>query len=64
MKVWESPWIPISPTRPTRLNVPVVHPRMTVNDFTREDSKEWNISILEYFVAQENIPFIRSLAIR
>lgn len=51
------------PMMPTRPNVLVVHQRLTINDFTREDPKEWDVDMLENFVVLEDIPLICSLAI-
>lgn len=59
----EDPWILTLHAKPAMPNVPVVHPIMTVRDFIIEDSKEWNVAMFENFVAHEDIPSIRSLAI-
>ena len=50
----ENPWILTTPARPARPNVPVFHPRITVSEFIKEDSKERDVEILEKFVAQED----------
>lgn len=44
-------------------NVPVIHPKMTFSEFITVDSKEWDVEMLENFVAREGIPLIQSLAI-
>lgn len=54
-RAWEDPWILTTPTRHARPNAPVVYPRMTVSDFIRDESKELDVEILEYFVVPEGI---------
>ena len=46
IKVRVDPWIPISPARPARTNVLVVYSRMTMSNFSREDSEEWDVAML------------------
>lgn len=41
---------------PTMPNVPVVHPRVIFNDFTTDDTKEWDAKFLKDFVVPEDIP--------
>ena len=36
---------------------------MRVTDLINKESKEWDVGLLEDYVASEDIPFIRSLAI-
>ena len=63
VKVWEDPWIPTTPARPTRPSTLVLHPNMRVSDLINQESKEWNVRLLEDYVGPADIPFIRSLAI-
>ena len=62
VKVWEDPWIPTTPARPARPSAPVLYPNMRVSDINRE-SKEWDVGLLEDYVAHADIPLIGSLAI-
>ena len=61
--MWEDPWIPTTSARPARSAVPVLHPNTRVSDLIDQESKEWDIRLLEDYVAPADIPFIRSLAI-
>ena len=63
INVWEDLWIPSTPARPARARAPVVNPKMTVSSLINPVSKEWDVSLLEQYVAQEDIPMILSLAI-
>ena len=63
VKAWEDPWIPTTPATPSRPLAPVLHPNTRVSDFIDQESKEWDVGLLENYVAPENIPLIRSLAI-
>ena len=61
--MWEDPWIPTTPARPARLSAPVLHPNMIVSDLIDQESKEWDVRLLEDYVSPVDKPFIRSLAI-
>ncbi|XP_056841665.1 uncharacterized protein LOC130494863 [Raphanus sativus] len=63
VKVWEDPWIPLNPARPAIPIAPVMHPNMRVSDLINQESKEWDVELLEQYVRPEDIPLIRSLAI-
>ena len=63
VKVWEDPWIPTTPARPARLLASVLHLNMRVSDFINQETKEWDVGLLESYVVAEDIPLIRSLAI-
>ena len=63
INVWQDPWIPSTPARPTRPRAPVVHPRMTISSLINFESKELDARLLEQYVDQEDIPMIQSLAI-
>ena len=63
VKVWEDLWIPSTPARPARPLAPVLHPNMRVSDLIDQESKEWDVRLLEDYVAPADIPFIRSLSI-
>ena len=52
-----------TPARAATLNALVIHPRIPISDFIRDDSKEWDVERLKNFVGAENIPLIGSLAI-
>lgn len=45
-------------------NVMVVHLRMRVSDFIRDGIKDWDVEILENYVAQKDILLIWRLGIR
>ena len=62
-KVWEDPWIPMTPARSATPVAPIMHPNMSVSDLINQESKEWDVELLEYYVNPADIPFIRSLAI-
>ncbi|XP_048593391.1 uncharacterized protein LOC125576910 [Brassica napus] len=64
VKVWEDPWIPTTPARPAVLLAPVMHPNMRVSDLIYQGSKDWDVNLLENYVNPEDVPLIRSLAIR
>lgn len=59
----ENPWILTTPARPARLNALVIHSRIPISDFIRDDLKEWDVESLKNFVGTENIPLIGSSAI-
>lgn len=61
--MWEDPLIPTTPAKPAWPNAPIMHPRMTVIYLINGESKEWNVRLLENYVAHDNIPVIKSLAI-
>ncbi|XP_033131796.1 uncharacterized protein LOC117126793 [Brassica rapa] len=63
VKVWVDPWIPLSPARPAVPIAPVMHPNMRVSDLIDQESKDWDVGLLENYVHLADIPFIRSLAI-
>ncbi|XP_056850940.1 uncharacterized protein LOC130500203 [Raphanus sativus] len=63
VKVWEDPWIPITPARPAKPIAPVMHPNMRVSDLINQELKEWDVDLLEQYVSPADIPLIRSLAI-
>nr|VDD61669.1 unnamed protein product [Brassica oleracea] len=42
---------------------PVMHPNMRVSDLINQESKDWDVGLLENYVHPDDIPFIRSLAI-
>ena len=43
---------------------PVMHPNPRVSDFINQVSKDWDVGLLENYVNLDEIPLIRSLAIR
>ena len=61
--MWEDPWIPTTPARPARPVAPVMHLNMRVSDIINQESKEWDIGLLENYAALEDIPLIKGLAI-
>ena len=61
--MWEDPWILTTQARPACPSAPVLHPNLRVSDLIDHESKEWDVRLLEDYVAPANIPFIRSLAI-
>ncbi|XP_048620086.1 uncharacterized protein LOC125590530 [Brassica napus] len=63
VKVWEDPWIPTNPARPAAPMAPVMHPNMRVSDLINQESKDWDVGLLENYVHPDDIPFIRSLVI-
>ncbi|XP_048622593.1 uncharacterized protein LOC106430409 [Brassica napus] len=63
VKVWEDPWIPTNPARLAAPMAPVMHPNMRVSDLINQESKDWDVGLLENYVHPDDIPFIRSLAI-
>ncbi|XP_048608697.1 uncharacterized protein LOC106363524 [Brassica napus] len=63
VKVWEDPWIPTNPARPAAPMAPVMHPNMRVSDLINQESKDWDVGLLENYVHPDDIPLIRSLAI-
>ena len=62
VKVWEDPWIPTTPARPATPVAPVMHPNMRVSDLINQETKEWDVGLLEDYVHPEDIPLIRSMA--
>nr|VDD25526.1 unnamed protein product [Brassica oleracea] len=40
-----------------------MHPNMRVSDLINQESKEWDIGLLEDYVHPDDIPLIRSMAI-
>ena len=62
VKAWEDPWIPTTPARPAHPLAPVIHPNMRVSNFINQESKEWDVGLLENYVAPQDIPLIRILA--
>ncbi|KAL0722819.1 hypothetical protein Bca4012_037418 [Brassica carinata] len=63
VRVWEDPWIPIILARPAQPLAPALHPNMRVSDLINGELKEWNVKLLENYIAHEDIPLIRSMAI-
>ena len=63
VKVWEDPWIPTIPARPARPVAPALHSNMRVSDLINQESKDWDVNLLEKYVNRVDIPLIRSLAI-
>ena len=63
VKVWEDPWIPTTSARPAVPVAPVMNPNMRVSDFINQESKDWDMSLLERYVSMDDIPLIRSLAV-
>ncbi|KAF3541945.1 hypothetical protein F2Q69_00021753 [Brassica cretica] len=57
VKVWEDPCMPAHPS------APVLHQNMRVIDLINQKSKEWDVRLLEDYVAPADIPFIRSFTI-
>lgn len=54
------------PTTPARSATPValvMNTNMRVSDLINQDSKRWDVRLLEHYVHPEDIPLIRSLAI-
>ena len=62
VKAWEDPWIPTTPARPAHPLAPVIHLNMRVSNFINQESKEWDVGLLENYVAPQDIPLIRILA--
>ena len=60
IKVWEDPWIPTTSARHAR---PLARVNMRVSDLIDQESKDWDVRLLEEYVATTDIPFIRILAI-
>lgn len=54
---------PTTPASSTGPNALVIHPRLSVSDFTRGDKKEWDVEMLENFVIPEDISLMCSLSI-
>ena len=63
VKVSEDFWIPTTPARPARPLALVLHLNIRVSELINQDMREWNVGILEDYVAPVAILFIRSLAI-
>ncbi|KAL0689366.1 hypothetical protein Bca4012_089044 [Brassica carinata] len=63
VKVWEDPCIPMTHARPANPVAPVMHPNMRVSDLINQESKDWDVGLLENYVNPDDIPLIRSLAI-
>ncbi|XP_048637537.1 uncharacterized protein LOC125609952 [Brassica napus] len=63
VRVWEDPWIPKTPARPARPIAPVMHLNMRVSDIINQESKEWDVGLLDDYVHPDDIPLIRSMAI-
>ena len=61
--MWEDPWISTPPAMPARPLALVLHQNMRVIDLINQKSKEWDVRLLENYVAPADIPFIRSFAI-
>ncbi|XP_013594674.1 PREDICTED: uncharacterized protein LOC106302788 [Brassica oleracea var. oleracea] len=62
VKVWEDPWIPTTSARPATPVAPVMHPNMRVSDLINQETKEWDVGLLEDYVHPEDIPLICSMA--
>ena len=63
INVWEDLWIPSTPARSARSRAPAVNPKMIVSSLINPATKEWDVRLLEQYIAQEDIPLILSLAI-
>ncbi|XP_048623890.1 uncharacterized protein LOC125592615 [Brassica napus] len=63
VRVWEDPWIPTTPARPARPIAPVMNLNMRVSDIINQESKEWDVGLLDDYVHPDDIPLIRSMAI-
>ena len=63
VKVWEDLCIPMTHARPANPVAPVMHPNMRVSDLINQESKDWDVGLLENYVNPDDIPLIRSLAI-
>ena len=63
VKVWEDPLIPTTPARPARPAAPILHLNMRISDLIDQESKKWDMQLLEDYVDPVDIPLIRSLAI-
>ncbi|XP_033133840.1 uncharacterized mitochondrial protein AtMg00310-like [Brassica rapa] len=63
INVWQDLWIPLRPARPACARAPAVNLKMTVSSLINPVSKEWDVRLLDQYVAQEDIPMILSLAI-
>ena len=49
--------------RQAHLLATILHPNMRVSYFINQESKEWDIGLLENYAALEDIPLIKGLAI-
>ncbi|XP_048611535.1 uncharacterized protein LOC125585868 [Brassica napus] len=63
VRVWEDPWIPTTPARPARPIALVMNLNMRVSDIINQESKEWDVGLLDDYVHPDDIPLIRSMAI-
>ncbi|XP_018514451.2 uncharacterized protein LOC108871905 [Brassica rapa] len=63
VKVWKDSWIPMTPARPATHVASVMHPNMRVSDLINQESKEWDVRLLQDYVHPDDIPLIRSMAI-
>ena len=54
---------PTTPASSTGPNALVIHPRLSVSDFTRGDKKEWDVEMLDNIVHLDDITLITRLAI-
>lgn len=61
VRVWKDPWIPTSPARPAHPSPPVWNPNMRVSDLINQETKDWDVGLLEEYITPDDIPFIRSL---
>lgn len=52
-----------TPARPATPVAHVMHPNIRVSDFINQESKEWDVGLLEDYVHPDDIPLIRSMAI-
>ena len=50
VNMWEDRWIPTTPARLARRNVPVVHLRLIVSGLIKGELKEWDVEMLKNFV--------------
>ncbi|XP_048615701.1 uncharacterized protein LOC125588412 [Brassica napus] len=63
VRAWEDPWIPTTPARPARPIAPMMNLNMRVSDIINQESKEWDVGLLDDYVHPDDIPLIRSMAI-
>ena len=53
----------MTPARPDNPVAPVMHLNMRVSELINQESKDWDVGILENYVNHDDIPLIRSLVI-
>ena len=62
-KVWEEPWIPGTPARPPVRRGNVYDPELRVHHLIEQQSKTWNVTMLNEFVRTDDVQRILSLRI-